>query len=165
MDIWRDSVFQTQWKKSRFRVQQQPSHIKCNLDVTWTSNGNLIRWSSVVKQPDGWDAVHEYALLLQVQTDIMAALDDGSVAGLLVLDLLGASSNLDHYVLLIRTWLLLIRPCSGSSIWILSFRTGDTISAEQLLYFPMYSRLVVDIIKPHGHIYSVWQMTPRCSCH
>jgi hypothetical protein len=111
--------------------------------------------------------------LLKVQTDILTALDRGSVAVLLMLDLSAAFDTIDHPILLTR--LKNTFGITGHALqWFDSylsnryqcFTMGEAVSEDEILKFGvpqgsvlgpkvycMYSKPVGDIIQKHGLTY------------
>ena len=108
--------------------------------------------------------------LIKVQNDILSALDAGSSAILLMLDLSAAFDTIDHDILLSR--LCNVYGITGNSLdWFRSYLTGriqrvvieDSVSVDQELDFGvpqgsvlgpriycMYTKPVSDIIQRHG---------------
>ena len=104
--------------------------------------------------------------LIKVQKDILSALDAGSSAILLMLDLSVAFDTIDHDILLSR--LFKIYGITGNELdWFRSYLTGriqrvfieDSVSVDQELDFGvpqgpriycMYTKPVSDIIQRHG---------------
>ena len=108
--------------------------------------------------------------LLKVQTDILMALDQGSVAVLLMLDLSAAFDTIDHRILLNRFEHMF--GITGPALaWFVSYLTdryqsvtfGEAVSTGKLLKFGvpqgsvlgpivycMYTKPVGDIIRRHG---------------
>ena len=108
--------------------------------------------------------------LIKVQNDILSALDAGSSAILLMLDLSAAFDTIDHDILLSR--LCNVYGITSDTLdWFRSNLTGriqrvviqDAVSVYQELGFGvpqgsvlapkmycMYTKLVSDIIQPHG---------------
>ena len=108
--------------------------------------------------------------LINVQTDILSALDAGLSAILLMLDLSAAFDTIDHDILLSR--LCNVYDITGNALdWFRSYITGmiqrvvieDSVSVDQVLDFGvpqgsvlgpkiycMYTKPVSDIIQPHG---------------
>ena len=108
--------------------------------------------------------------LLKVQNDIISALDAGSSAILLMLDLAAAFDTIDHDIMLAR--LCNVYGITGNALdWFRSYLTGriqrvvieDSVSVDQGLDFGvpqgselgpriyyMYTKPVSDIIQRHG---------------
>ena len=108
--------------------------------------------------------------LIKVQNDILSALDAGSSAILLMLDLSAAFDTIDHYILLSR--LCNVYGITGNALdWFRSYLTGsiqrvvmeDSVSVDQELDFGVphgsvlgpriycrYTKPVSDIIQRHG---------------
>ena len=108
--------------------------------------------------------------LIKVQNDILSALDAGSSAILLMLDLSAAFDTIDHDILLSR--LCNVYGITGDALdWFRSYPTGriqrvvieDAVSGDQELGFGvpqgsvlgskiycMYTKPVSDIIQRHG---------------
>ena len=108
--------------------------------------------------------------LIEVQNDILSALDTGSSAILLMLDLSAAFDTIDHDILLSR--LCNVYGITGNALdWFRSYLTGriqrvvieNSVSVDQEQDFGvpqgsllgpriycMYTKLVSDIIQRHG---------------
>ena len=114
--------------------------------------------------------------LLKVQTDRLSALDKGSVAVLLMLDLSAAFDTIDHNILL-QQFESMFGITGDALAWFKSYLTaryqcvtiGEAVSQDQLLDFSvpqgsvlgpkaycMYTKPIGDIIRRHGLMHHVY---------
>ena len=146
--------------------------------ISWRLNEHLINNSLFDPLQSAYrDEHYTETVLIKVQNDILSALDAGSSAIVLMLDLSAAFDTIDHDILLSR--LCNVYDITGNALdWFRSYLTGriqrivieDSVSVAQELAFGvpqgsvlgpriycMYTKPVSDIIQRHGlshHSYS-----------
>lgn len=142
--------------------------VSSRLEKHLTDNDLMDEFQSAYRQYHSTETA-----LLKVQTDIISALDNGSVAVLLMLDLSAAFDTIDHQILLQRFEHMFGVTDSALS-WFQSYFTGryqsvtvgESVSPDQLMDFSvpqgsvigpkaycMYTKPVGDIIRRHGLVH------------